>query len=228
MAKSFSVKDHKENLKRGKTLHEKLQVSTLLDYERKNKNSELTSNQMWDSFQREEEGTMRFYRKGLDYNNAKKALKDEEVLKRLAGPSNPVWISMSIKHSRDFKTGETNNPYCVAYTINMEKFKNKFKANEILSYVVENDKKMANTVNKAMETPFPLFETQNLELHGYSKVNLGLFDPHVRSFNECVEKAEMLKQVQVEQKFKMKKVTLNGKDEIQEEQEEEPSETSTK
>jgi len=212
-----------------------------LDYENERRpegDPEMDSDAMWESFQKEEGGTMRFYRKGLNDASAKKALNNEQVMKKLApapaksAKSEAVWITMSIKHARGFKTTETANPYCVAYTINMDLFKKAFKANEILNFIGKNKDK-ASKVNNAMTNPFPLFEDQQLENHGLSKVNLGLFGSHVTSFNECVKSAEMLKQV-TEKKdnkniYKMKKVTLNQESgEIQEEEEEERSETSTK
>ena len=219
MKRSFKVFDHVQPSDRVTVRSEKLHVKetavTLLDYvSYKKDKSTLTSKDMWMSFQKEEEeeeeeGTeepervsMRFYRKGLDKDTAIKALKKGNMkLEPAPGhdySENPLWITTSIKHSRQFKTDDHKHSFCVAFTIDMEKFAKVFDAKKILDFSDNDARKLAKKIHRGIKSEeFCLFETQYLTEHSYHKVNLGLWEKHVEKFNNCIIKSEMMNQTRV-------------------------------
>ena len=120
--KSFKVQGY--TISNKKKLNSRLTATTLLDYVRYKEGKEgLTSDEMWRLFQRQdkqvtmtvtsEDYCMKFYRKGLNAESAEKALREGKLT---PGPDHsysqgPLWITTSIKHSRSFKVGETDNRF---------------------------------------------------------------------------------------------------------------------
>ena len=139
----------------------------------------------------------------MEETNLKKMRGLNENMKLTPAPGhnftqNPVWISTSIKHSRLFKPRDRKHRFCVAFTIDMNKFAEVFDAKKILDVTDPKAKRTAKKIRDGITSEkFCWFETQDLEEHSYGKVNLGLWEEYVEKFNKCILKSEILEQIEV-------------------------------
>ena len=148
--------------------------------------------------------TMRFYRM-MSKKEADKTVKEKALQKNINGKEQ--YVTMSLKHSRDFQNSGNEGEYFVRFTVDVQKLAElpEFDPMNFLAVNTQAERTSANMINEQREAEgkrkLNYFETQKLGDHEYAKVNLGLWEESVKQFNsQLVAGEEVVVLVKAEDK----------------------------
>jgi len=138
-----------------------------------------------DRFDLNEDGEMRIYRR-MSQKEMEKVLATRQLQPHIIKPDqNEVWLSTSLKHSRDFENKKVNSPendVVIAFYVDVEKFCKEFE-NGIIH---QHGSKSVNA-NLILDNLKALYHDENLANHPWNKVNFCMKGrANVEKFNRCI------------------------------------------
>merc|ERR1712179_81516 len=143
------------------------------------------------SFDYDSDGQIRMYRR-MGQDEAKAVLGTQELHTREGHPRGEIWLSTSLKHSRQFENNVVHDPgedVVMTFKVDIYKFCDQFKGEDIIHQ--EGSKKINKDLS--LENLKCLVHNERLADHRWGKVNFCLKgEANAKKFNKCVKSVRRL------------------------------------